>query len=108
MPRPAASLAPQREDRLAALFRLILLVLLLEAMFYLLLRIYIRSLRRERLEEIWQERHPDMAGNEALRDEFVRKSMVGFDRSLRARLLWLVFIIPTLAIMGIVYWVNWQ
>ncbi len=91
-----------------ALFRLIVLVFLLEAMFYLLLRIYIRSLRRERLEEIWDERHPDMAGNNDLRDEFVRKAMVGFDRSLKSRLLWLVFILPTLAIMAIVYWVNWQ
>ncbi|MCF3972528.1 hypothetical protein [Paracoccus salsus] len=91
-----------------ALFRLIVLVLLLEAMFYLLLRIYIRSLRRETLEEKWDERHPDMAGDNALRDEFVRKSMVGFDRTLKSRLLWLVFIIPTLAIMAIVYWVNWQ
>nr|WP_241865406.1 hypothetical protein [Paracoccus salsus] len=77
-------------------------------MFYLLLRIYIRSLRRETLEEKWDERHPDMAGDNALRDEFVRKSMVGFDRTLKSRLLWLVFIIPTLAIMAIVYWVNWQ
>lgn len=91
-----------------ALFRLIVLVFLLEAMFYLLLRIYIRSLRRERLEEIWDERHPDRAGNNPARDEFVRKSMVGFDRTLKSRLLWLVFIIPTLAIMAIVYWVNWQ
>lgn len=93
---------------MAALFRLIVLVLLLEAMFYLLLRIYIRSLRREKLEEIWDERHPDMAGNTTLRDEFVRKAMVGYDKSLRSRLLWLVFIIPTLALMAIVYWVNWQ
>lgn len=91
-----------------ALFRLIVLVFLLEAMFYLLLRIYIRSLRRERLERIWDQRHPDRAGNNGARDAFVRKAMVGFEKSLKSRLLWLVFIIPTLAIMGIVYWVNWQ
>lgn len=95
-------------DRLIALFRLIVLVLLLEAMFYLLLRIYLRSLQREKLEDRWDARHPEMAGNNAARDEFVRKSMVGFDRTLKSRLLWLVFIIPTIAIMGIVYWVNWQ
>lgn len=93
---------------MTALIRLIVLVFLLEAMFYLLLRIYIRSLRRERLEEIWDERHPEKAGDGASRDEFVRKSMVGFDKSLKSRLLWLVFILPTAAIMGIVYWVNWQ
>lgn len=93
---------------MAALARLIVFVLLIEVMFYLLLRIYIRSLRRERLEEVWDVRHPDMAGNNEARDEFVRRSMIGFDKTLKSRLLWLVFIIPTLAIMGIVYWVNWQ
>lgn len=93
---------------MTALFRLIVLVLLLEAMFYLLLRIYIRSLRREKLEDIWDERHPELSGNNATRDEFVRKAMIGFDKSLKSRLLWLVFMLPTLAIMAIVYWVNWQ
>lgn len=93
---------------MTALFRLIVLVLLLEAMFYLLLRIYIRSLRREKLEEIWDERHPDLTGNDALRDAFVRKAMVGFDKTLKSRLLWLVFILPTVAMMAVVYWVNWQ
>ncbi|TRW97596.1 hypothetical protein FNJ84_08825 [Paracoccus sp. M683] len=91
-----------------ALFRLMLLVLLLEALFYFLFWIYIRSLRRETLEGEWDQRHPDKAGNNPQRAEFVRKSMVGFEKSLRARLLWLVFILPTAAIMGIVYWVNWQ
>ncbi|MFV0303791.1 MAG: hypothetical protein ACK5IP_23475 [Paracoccus sp. (in: a-proteobacteria)] len=91
-----------------ALFRLLVLVLLLEVAFYLLIRIYLRSLRREALENEWDERHPDRAGNNPARDEFVRRSMIGFDKSLRGRLLWLVFIIPTVAIMAIVYWVNWQ
>ncbi|AUH32480.1 hypothetical protein [Paracoccus tegillarcae] len=91
-----------------ALFRLLLLVLLLEVAFYLLIRLYLRSLRREALENEWASRHPDQVGNNPARDEFVRRSMVGFDKSLKGRLLWLVFIIPTATIMGIVYWVNWQ
>lgn len=90
-----------------ALFRLIILVFLLETAFYLLLWIYIRSLRREALEEEWNRRHPDRVGDTADRSEFVRKSMTGFEKSLRARLLWLVYIIPTLAIFAIVYWVNY-
>ncbi|RJL20886.1 hypothetical protein [Paracoccus siganidrum] len=93
---------------MAALFRLIVLVLLLEVMFFLLLRIYIRSLRREKLEDIWDDRHPEMAGNNPARREFVRKSMVGFEKSLKSRLIWLVFVIPTAAIMAIVVMVNWQ
>ena len=93
---------------MAALFRLVILVFLLEVMFFLLLRLYIRSLRNEKLEEIWDQRHPDMAGNNAARQEFVRKSMVGFEKSLKSRLIWLVFVIPTAAIMAIVILVNWQ
>jgi len=98
----------QKGGPLAAFFRLIVFVLLAEAMFYLLLRIYIRSQRRERLEEIWDRRHPELAGNTRLRDEFVRKSMVGYDRTLKSRLLWLVFVVPNLVIIGIVIRVNWQ
>lgn len=93
---------------MAVFARLIVFVLIAETIFYLLLRIYLRSIRTERLEEIWDERHPDQAGNNAARREFVRKSLVGFEKTLRVRLLVLVFILPTLAIMGIVYWVNWQ
>lgn len=91
-----------------AFFRLILFLLIAETVFYLLLRIYLRSLRAERLEETWDERHPAAAGNTPARQEFVRRSMTGFDRTLRSRLLLLVFVLPNLAVMGIIYWVNWQ
>lgn len=93
---------------MAAFFRMILFVLVVEAVFYVLLRIYLRSSRREQLEEVWDTRHPELAGNNPARREFVRKLMVGFDKTLTARLLWLVFILPTVMIMGIVWWVNWQ
>ncbi|MFC3628980.1 hypothetical protein ACFOM8_05920 [Paracoccus angustae] len=93
---------------MAAFVRLILFLLIAEAVFYLLLRIYIRSLRRERLEEIWDARHPAMAGNTPARRAFVRRSMIGFDKTLRSRLLLLVFVLPNLAVMGIIYWINWQ
>lgn len=93
---------------MGALIRLIVFVFLIEAMFYLLLRIYIRSLRREKLEQIWDERHPGLPGNTPARREFVRRSMVGFERTLKSRLLWLVFVVPTLVIIGIVIQVNWQ
>ena len=93
---------------MAAFFRLILFLLIAETVFYLLLRIYLRSLRRERLEESWDERHPAMAGNGPARQAFVRRSMIGFDRTLRSRLLLLVFVLPNLAVLGIIYVVNWQ
>lgn len=91
-----------------ALLRLIGIVIAVEALFYVLLTIYIRSLRRERLEEEWNARHPNMAVDHDRRREFVRKSMVGFEKSLKSRLLLLVFVVPTMAIMAIIYYVNWQ
>lgn len=93
---------------MAALFRMVLFVLFFEVLFYVLLSIYIRSLQREKLEDIWDDRHPEMSGNNPARREFVRKSMVGFERTLKARLVALVFVVPTLAVIGIVVWVNWQ
>ncbi|MTE00930.1 hypothetical protein GIY56_11555 [Paracoccus sp. YIM 132242] len=93
---------------MAAFIRLILFLLIAETLFYLLLRVYLRSLRTERLEEIWDTRHPAQAGNTPARRAFVRRSMTGFDKTLRSRLLLLVFVLPNLAVMGIIYWINWQ
>ena len=93
---------------MAAFLRLILFLLIAETVFYLLLRVYLRSLRREQLEEVWDERHPTMPGNTPARRAFVRRSMIGFDKTLKSRLLLLVFVLPNVAVMAIIYWVNWQ
>ena len=91
-----------------ALIRLAAVIIAIEALFYVLLSLYIRSLRRERLEETWDERHPDRAGDSEERRAFVRRSMVGFEKTLRARLVALVFILPTLALGIIIYFVNYH
>ena len=91
-----------------ALIRLWLVLLAGQMVFYLLLRVYLRSQQVERLENRWDARHPDLAGNSAARRAFVAKAMAGFGRSLRARLAVLVFVLPTLAVLVIVIAVNWQ
>lgn len=91
-----------------ALIRLWLFLLAVQLVFYVILRIYVRSQQAERLENRWDERHPDQAGNTTARRAFVAKAMVGFNRSLRARLTLLVFVLPTLVVMTIVVLVNWQ
>ena len=93
---------------LMALIRLAAVIFAIEALFYVLISLYMRSLRRERLEEIWDERHPDRRGDREERRVFVRRSMVGFEKTLRARLVALVFVVPTLAIAVIVYFVNYH
>lgn len=91
-----------------ALIRLWLFLLLVQLVFYVLLRIYVRSQQVERLENRWDARHPDQAGNTAARRAFIAKAMTGFNRSLRARLALLVFVLPTVAVLAIVVLVNWQ
>lgn len=90
------------------LLRLVAMLLLIEAIFYLLISIYLRSTKREALENEWGRRHPDRAGDSPERREFVRRSMVGFQKTLKARLVGLVFILPTIAIGVIAWYVNVQ
>ena len=91
-----------------ALFRLIGLVLVIELMFYALIYIYVRSLRREALEKEWDRRHPDRAGPTGERDAFVRRSMLGFEKTLRARLVGLVLVLPLIVIVTIIVFVNYN
>lgn len=90
------------------LLRMVLFIFVIEVIFYLLLSIYFRSTKRESLEEEWDRRHPDRAGDSRERSAFVRRSMVGFQKSLKIRLLGLIFVLPTIVVMVIVWFVNVQ
>ncbi len=70
---------------------------------YILLAIYLRSLWREKLERKWDEevRQGD-------RDAYIREGMKRYDRSLRKRLLILVFVIPALVVGFMLYVVNFM
>ncbi|MFT4013399.1 MAG: hypothetical protein QM682_08340 [Paracoccus sp. (in: a-proteobacteria)] len=91
-----------------ALIRLIGMVLLIELLFYVLLTIYLRSTRREALEKEWDRRHPLRAGDSPERQEFIRRCMVGFKKSLKARLALLVLVLPVVAIVAIIILVNYD
>ncbi|WBU54599.1 hypothetical protein [Paracoccus sp. SCSIO 75233] len=91
-----------------AIIRLAITLFIIEAIFYVLISMYLRSTRAEYLEEEWDRRHPDRAGNSPERREFVRRSMRGFQKSLKARLVALIFVIPTIAIVVIAWIVNVQ
>lgn len=70
---------------------------------YFVIRIYARSLRREALEKRF-----DLGGIEGNRDAFIESGMARYEKSLRRRLLWLVYIIP-MAVMGVtIYLVNYH
>ena len=91
-----------------AFLRLIGMVLVIELIFYALLTAYLRSTRREALEDEWDRRHPDRTGDSPERREFVRRSMIGFRRTLHARLALLVLVLPVVAIAAIIVLVNYN
>ena len=63
---------------------------------------------REALEKEWDRRHPGRAGPTAERDTFVRRSMRGFSKTLRARLVGLVLVLPLVVIVTIIVFVNYN
>lgn len=70
---------------------------------YVLVSIYSRSVRREKLEKRF-----DAGGVEGDRDTYIREGMLAYEKGLRKRLIWLVYIIP-MAVVGVtVYLVNYQ
>jgi hypothetical protein len=70
---------------------------------YFLVSIYSRSVRREKLEKKY-----DAGGIEGERDAYIEAGMQAYEHGLRRRLLWLVYIIPTVVIALTVYFVNYQ
>ncbi len=70
---------------------------------YWMLRVYFRSIRREALEQQFEAE-----GQTGDRDAWVDARLRDYGRSLKITLLWLVYIVPMVAIALIVYFVNYD
>lgn len=70
---------------------------------YFLVGIYWRSLRREALEKRF-----DAGGIEGDRAEYIETGMAAYEKGLKKRLLWLIYILPTIAFVAVVYILNFQ
>jgi hypothetical protein len=74
---------------------------------YFLTSIYSRSVRREKLEKEW-DTDPAREGQAAEeRRAFIDAGMVHYDKGLKKRLLWLIYIIPTIGFALTIYYINW-
>ena len=69
---------------------------------YFIVGIYSRSVRREKLEKRWLAE--GLVGD---RDAWIADGMKAYEKGLKKRLLWLIYILPMLAFWAIVYFVNW-
>lgn len=86
-----------------AFFKLALFGYLSLAVIYWLLSIYARSTERERLEKAY-----DQDNVQGSRDAFIAEGLAAYENSLRRRLIWLVFVIPTVVVVALVWILNFS
>ena len=72
---------------------------------YFSIAIYSRSVRKERLEDEFDEKFPE-GGAEGARDTFIAEGMHAYNTSIRPKLIGLVYVVPTVVIAVIVYTIN--
>ncbi|MZQ90782.1 hypothetical protein GVY41_16485 [Frigidibacter albus] len=84
--------------RLAAIGFVVLTVI------YWLISVYSRSVRREALERRWEEEVAEGAAPEG-RDAYIRDGMRAYERGLRRRLIGLVYVVPALVVIFLI-WLN--
>ena len=85
--------------------RLIVFGFLALSVIYLSISVYSRSVRREKLENAWDEDHPD-SSDQTARDAHVAAGIKVYNRSFRTKLIGLVYVIPTVTVIAIVYLTN--
>ncbi len=88
---------------MVAFFKLALFGYIGLTVIYWILSIYARSTERERLEKDY-----DKGGVKGPRDAYIQRGMEAYEHSLRRRLIWLVFVIPTLVVLALVWILNFS
>lgn len=86
-----------------ALARLIIVGFIVLTVIYVSLSFYSRSVRRGKLQRKWDE---DIRRGD--REAFVSRGLKIYDRSLRRKLLWGVYIVPVVGIVVVIYLVNFH
>lgn len=87
------------------LVRLVLFGFLALSVVYLSISVYSRSVRREKLEDVWAEENVGSSDMDA-RDVYVAEGIKAYNASFRPKLIGLVYIIPTVVVIAIVYITN--
>jgi hypothetical protein len=88
---------------IVGLLRLAIVGFVVLTVVYVLVSIYSRSVRRERLEKRYDE--GDVEGD---RDAYIETGMRAYQKGLRRKLIWLVYIIPMGVMLGLVYFLNFS
>jgi len=85
-----------------AFVRLVVFGFLFLSIVYVCVSLYSRSVRRERLEDDWAEE----PRSGMTREEFIAAGMADYESGLRKRLLLLIYVVPSIAVGLIIYFIN--
>jgi hypothetical protein len=83
--------------------RLLIMGYLALGVFFVLVSLYSRSLRREKLEKRWRAE-----GQVGERADFVRAGLADYDRGPRKKLILLIFVIPPIVVAVMLYVTNFM
>ena len=90
-----------------AFIRLAIFGLIVLTVLFWLVRLYARSVRREALEEDWNEAAAEGRA-ETTRDTFGEAGMRDYEKSLLRKLIWLVYVLPIVVMGLIIYLMNYR
>lgn len=90
------------------LLRVAVVQFLVLTVVYFIVAAYSRSVRRERLEKSWDSDPAREGAPQQARDTFIAEGMAHYEHGLRRKLIWLVYVVPMIAVALIVYYVNTQ
>lgn len=76
---------------------------LILSVFYLVVSVYSRSVRREKLEKSWDA--TNLGGDPTAREAYIAENMTRYERSFRKKLILLVYIIPAVTV-AVIYFVT--
>jgi uncharacterized ion transporter superfamily protein YfcC len=89
------------------LVRLAVVGFVLMTITYVLVSIYSRSVRREKLEKRWDANPPEGA-DAAARDAYIEEGMAKYKAGIRRKLILLVYVIPTAFVIAALIITNWN
>ncbi|MCP5037964.1 MAG: hypothetical protein GY945_10235 [Rhodobacteraceae bacterium] len=89
------------------LVRLVIFGFIGLSIIYFAISIYSRSLRREKLEDIWAEENPGSDDMEA-RADYVDKGIEEYNTGFRPKLILLVYVVPAVIVIATLVVTNWN
>ncbi|MCV2882307.1 hypothetical protein [Actibacterium sp. XHP0104] len=86
--------------------RLFIIVIVAQAILYVVVSVYSRSVRREKMEDSADEKIAQGDLDPGLRDAYIEGGMLDYEQSLRKKLIWGVIVLPMAAVLVLIYVTN--